>query len=123
MKKILIVDDQPEVCRLLQVVLRAEGREILYAETGEEGLKLARRQLPDLILLDVMMPGGMDGYEVARRLKADPATAACPVIAMTAKVQTQDRDNAFAAGADDYLRKPFDMVDLKKRVGSYLRDD
>ncbi len=123
MKKILIVDDQPEVCRLLQVVLRAEGREILYAETGEEGLKLARRQLPDLILLDVMMPGGMDGFEVARRLKADPATANCPVIAMTAKVQTQDRDNAFAAGADDYLRKPFDMVDLKKRVGSYLRDD
>jgi len=74
-KKILIVDDQPEVSRLLEVILRGEGRQLLIAKNGEEGCAMARSVFPDLILLDLMLPGSIDGYEVARRLKMDPGTA------------------------------------------------
>ena len=119
-KKILIVDDQPEVSRLLEIVLLREDRELLFAATGEEGLKAARHSLPDLVLLDIMMPGELDGYEVARRLKKDPATAGAHLLVMTAKVREQDRREAFAAGADDYISKPFDVIDLKTRVDRVL---
>jgi len=120
MKKILIVEDQPEVCRLLEIVLRHKGRELLFAESGEEGLALACANRPDLILLDLMMPGEIDGYEVARQLKGSPATAGMHIIVMTAKVGEQDRQLAFAAGADDYITKPFDVHDLKGRVARVL---
>lgn len=120
MKKILIVDDQPEVARLLEIVLRREGRQLLFAASGEEGLAVARRFLPELILLDLMMPGEVDGYEVARRLKGDSATAGAHILVMTAKVREQDRREAIAAGADDYISKPFDVIDLKTRVGRVL---
>ncbi len=120
MKTVLIVDDQPEVKKLLEVVLRQPGRQFLSASSGSEALALAREQRPDLILLDVMMPGGMDGYQATRILKADPATAGCTIIAMTARVQEQDRIDALAAGADDYVGKPFDMEDLKAKVARYL---
>lgn len=120
LKKILIVDDQPEVARLLEIVLRREGRQLLFAESGEEGLEVARKSSPDLILLDIMMPGELDGYEVARRLKKDPATAHMHIIVMTAKVRDQDRQEAFDAGVDDYISKPFDVFDLKNRVERLL---
>ncbi|BCR03829.1 hypothetical protein DESUT3_08980 [Desulfuromonas versatilis] len=120
MKRILIVDDQPEVKKLLEVVLRQPDREFLSASSGVEALQLARQQCPDLILLDVMMPGGMDGYQVSRILKGDPSTAGCAIIAMTARVQEQDRIDAMAAGADDYVGKPFDMGTLKEKVARYL---
>lgn len=116
MKKILIVDDQPEVSRLLEVALRGEGRQLFIACNGEDGFALARQVSPDLILLDLMMPGRVDGYEVARRLKQDPATAAAHILVMTAKVHGQNRQQALAAGADDYIAKPFDVFDLKARV-------
>lgn len=120
MKKILIVDDQPEVARLLEIILRREGRQLLFAADGEEALGVARRFLPDLVLLDIMLPGEMDGYEVARRLKQDPATAAVHILVLTAKVREQDRREAFAAGADDHISKPFDVIDLKTRVERLL---
>lgn len=120
MKKILIVDDQPEVARLLEIVLRREGRQLLFAANGEECLEMARRFLPDVVLLDIMMPGEMDGYEVARRLKKDPATAGMHILVMTAKVREEDRREAFAAGADDYISKPFDVIELKSRVDRLL---
>ena len=120
LKIILIVDDQPEVARLLEIVLRREDRQLLFAANGEEGLEAARNSCPALVLLDIMMPGAVDGYEVARRLKKDPATAGVHILVMTAKVREQDRREAFAAGADDYITKPFDVFDLKTRVDSVL---
>lgn len=120
MKKILIVDDQPEISRLLEIVLRGEGRQLLYAASGAEGVTVARENRPDLVLLDIMMPGGMDGYEVTRVLKEDPATAGCIIVAMTAKVRESDRAAALEAGADDYVSKPFDVMDVKRRVDALL---
>ncbi|PLX82305.1 MAG: two-component system response regulator [Desulfuromonas sp.] len=120
MKKILIVDDQPEVKRLLEIILKGGGRQFFHADSGEEAVAIARSEKPDVILLDVMMPGGMDGYENTKALKEDPLTAACPIITMTAKVQAQDQEDAFAAGADDYIGKPFDISDLKEKVDKFL---
>ncbi len=120
MKKILIVDDQPEVKKLLEVILRSDDRQLLMAANGEEALSLAKLERPQLILLDVMMPGGLDGYEVCRILKGDPVTREAAVIAMTAKVQEQDRLDAMAAGADDYIGKPFDMEALRAKVRRFL---
>lgn len=120
MKKILVVDDHPEVKRLLEIILNGDNRRFFQADNGEEAIKIARELKPDLILLDVMMPGGMDGYEVTRILKRDPATADCVVVVMTAKVQDQDRADAFEAGADDYIGKPFDISELKGKVEKFL---
>jgi len=120
MKNILIVEDQVDVLKLLEMVLSAEGRKIFLSESGEEALELARKTIPDLVLLDIMLPGGIDGYEVARSLKNDPTTANCSIIAMTAKVQEQDRIEASEAGADDFIGKPFNLEDLKTKVARLL---
>jgi len=120
MKTILIVDDQPDVRTLLSMILKKDDRDLLLAESGEEALVITRKTVPDLILLDVMMPGGKTGYEIARILKNEPETAACPIIVMTAKVQQSDRDEALAAGADDYISKPFNMSLLREKVETYL---
>lgn len=120
MKKILIVEDQVDVLKLLKMVLRAEDRKVFLAESGEEALEIARKALPDVVLLDIMLPDGIDGYEVARSLKNDPATANCSIIVMTAKVQEQDKKEASEAGADDFIGKPFDLEDLKNKVARFL---
>jgi len=120
LKKILIVEDQTDVLKLLSMVLRAEDRQIFLAEKGEDALCIARESRPDVILMDVMLPGEVDGYQATRALKTDPATAGCAIIIMTAKVQEQDRIDAFEAGADDYLGKPFDLADLKSKVEKFL---
>lgn len=120
MKRILVVDDQDAVRQLLALVLKQAGRELQFAASGEEALECVRQQRPDLMLLDVMMPGGMDGYEVAAQLKADPRLC-CPIIIMTAKVQEQDRKEALDAGADDYIAKPFDMQQLQQKVALLLK--
>lgn len=120
MKKILIVEDQPEVLRLLEMVLSAEDRQVMLTDRGEEAVEIAREAVPDVILMDVMLPGEIDGYEATRALKNDPATAACAIIIMTAKVQEQDRIDAFEAGADDYIGKPFDLDDLKNKIEKFL---
>jgi DNA-binding response OmpR family regulator len=121
MKNILIVEDQVETLKLLGIVLRAEDRKVFLTESGEEALEVARGTVPDLVLLDIMLPGGIDGYEVARSLKSDPMTARSAIIVMTAKVQEQDKIDAFDAGADDFIRKPYNLVDLKNKVARFLQ--
>jgi len=117
---ILIVEDQLDVRRLLELVFRTRGYRLLGAESGEEAVDMVRRHVPDVILLDIMLPGKIDGYEVARILKAEPATAGCAIIVMTAKIQKKDRDEAFAAGADDFIGKPFNMGELSRKVERFL---
>lgn len=117
---IMIVEDQPDVKRLLELVFRTKGYRLVTTESGEEAVTMARQYVPNVILLDIMLPGSIDGYEVTRILRADPATAGCSIIVMTAKVQEKDRQEAFAAGADDYLGKPFNMADLRQKVEKFL---
>ncbi len=119
-KKLLVVDDQPDIRSLVQVVLCSANRQLLSAESGEEAIEIARAEKPDLILLDVMMPGGMDGYEVARQLRERPETCRCKILFMTAKVQERDRTKAFHAGGDDFIGKPFDLALLQEKVDNLL---
>jgi len=119
-KKILIVEDQEDVRRLLEIVFRSAGWQLQGVANGEEAVAVARQIKPDLILLDVMLPGELNGYEVARILKNNPATDSCAIIFMTAKVQEGDRDAAFEAGADDYIGKPFNLSELKAKVSKFL---
>lgn len=118
--RILIVDDIVVNIKVLEAKLRAEYYEVLSAASGPEGLEIARTQYPDLILLDVMMPG-MDGFEVCRRLKAEPATAHIPVVMLTALDGVEDRIKGLEAGADDFLTKPIDETALLARIRNLVR--
>jgi two-component system phosphate regulon response regulator PhoB len=120
MKKILIVDDQPEVRELVAVTLRAGTYHILEAESGERALAVAKEHKPDIILMDVMMAGKIDGFEATRRLKSDPETKDCTIIMLTAKGQAADRDTGFEAGADDYFVKPFSPLELLRKIEEVL---
>jgi len=117
---ILIVDDEARSRKLLEAQLKPEGYRTLSAASGEEALAAALSHLPDMVLLDVMMPG-MDGYEVARRLKAEPATAKIPVIMVTARVGKSARLTGLKAGADEFLTKPVVRAELQLRVRNLLR--
>jgi len=118
--RILVVDDNEMNVDILRSRLLAQGYEVLTASDGEEGLATARAQHPDLILLDVMMPG-LDGFEVCRRLRADAALPFMPIILVTAKDDSQDVIAGLDAGADEYLTKPVDLAALVARVKSMLR--
>ena len=118
--RILIVDDNPTNVKVLQIRLAAEGHEVITAADGEEGLEAARRHTPDLILLDVMMPK-LDGFEVCRRLRADPAFPFTPIIMVTAMADSKDVVAGLEAGGDEYLTKPVDHAALAARVNSMLR--
>lgn len=120
MKKILIVDDLPENVFMLQDRLEHEGYEILTAYDGKSGIEKARSDLPDLILLDVMMPG-ITGIEVCKTLVNDPETKSIPIILVTAKVGAEDTREGLEAGAFDYIKKPFNRVELLARVRSALK--
>jgi len=117
--KILVVDDVPENVRLLQAVLVPRGYEVVTATDGQAALDLVEAEEPDLILLDVMMPG-LDGYAVCRHLRANDATAVLPVIMVTSSVG-QEKKKAIEAGADDFIPKPFNHDELLARVRSLLR--
>jgi diguanylate cyclase (GGDEF)-like protein len=119
-ERILVVDDDPDVARFVEVNLRSAGYEVDLASDGEEALRKAVELAPDLILLDVMMPR-VDGFEVARRLRRDPRTSSCTIIMLTAKALASDKVVGLSAGADDYIIKPFDPVELLARVKGALR--
>jgi CheY-like chemotaxis protein len=119
MPKILVVDDVPENVRLLEAVLVPRGYEVLTASDGDAALDLVEAKKPDLILLDVMMPG-LDGYAVCTRLRANDETAMLPVVMVTSSVG-QEKTRAIAAGADDFIPKPFNHDELLTRVRSLLR--
>ena len=114
---ILVVDDDPVIRRLLTLNFEMEGYDVLTAKDGLEGLNSAKEHRPDAVVLDVMMPR-MDGIEVTRALKGDPDTSAIPVLLLSAKAQTSDVEAGMAAGADDYVTKPFEPLDLLKRVAA-----
>jgi CheY-like chemotaxis protein len=103
---VLIADDEHNIRHILDFSLHAEGFDVLSAHTGEDALTLAREHTPDLIILDVMMPG-KGGIETCRSLKEDPQTAPIPVILLTARSSKADREAGEAAGANDYITKPF----------------
>jgi putative two-component system response regulator len=116
--RILAVDDEPSNLQLLRQILQDQYG-MLYAKDGQRALELAQQECPDLILLDVMMPG-MTGYEVCRQLKANPSTAAIPVIFVTALADTSDELSGFEAGAVDYIMKPVSAPIVKARVRTHL---
>ena len=120
MKKILIVDDEFEIRRLVDITLGVEDYQILQAESGEEAIEIVKSEKPDLIIMDIMMPGGIDGLEATRILKNDPKTKECPIIMLTAKGQSDERKEGLAAGADDYFAKPFSPLALIKKVEEIL---
>lgn len=119
-KRILIVEDDPSSLRFVSFTLEQEGYEVLTASNGLEGLKKAREEKPDLLVLDVMLPG-LDGFEVCRRLRADDGMARLPVLMLSAKAQEIDRTTGLKMGADDYLAKPADPGDIVERVANLLR--
>ena len=121
MKKILIVDDQPEVRELVDVTLRIGEYTIWQAANGDQALNVAHAEHPDLILLDVMMPNSsIDGFEVCRRLKSDPETQNIYVVMLTARGQDTDLEMGRQVGADDYFTKPFSPLQLMNKVEELL---
>jgi two-component system response regulator RpaA len=117
---ILVIEDDDIVARTIERSLRGEEFRVDLASSGVEGLKAARRNRPDLIILDVIMPG-MDGYAVCREIRADPVLTSIPVLFLTAKIKDEDKITGFNAGADDYLCKPFNIDELILRVRAILR--
>jgi len=116
---ILIVEDNPRNLKLVRDVLEHTGYATLAADRAEVGLELARKRGPDLVLMDVQLPG-MDGVEALGRLRADPATAAMPVVAVTAFAMEADRTRLLAAGFDDYIEKPISVRELPRRVAALI---
>jgi two-component system KDP operon response regulator KdpE len=117
-EKILVVDDEPRVVRLVSQVLKAVGYQVLAATRGESAIEMVALEQPDLVLLDIRLPGGVDGYEVCRRIREFSNVA---VIMLTAKAREGDVLSGFDAGADDYLTKPFSAKELVARARAVLR--
>jgi two-component system, OmpR family, phosphate regulon response regulator PhoB len=120
MPNILIVDDEPHIVELISTQLARENVTTLTAEDGISALRLAREQLPDLIVLDLMLPG-RDGISICRELRREEATRRIPIIMLTAKSQLQDKITGLESGADDYLTKPFSTKELILRIRGLLR--
>ena len=118
--KILIIEDEKDIVRMLEYNLKKEGFVTISARDGKAGLEMARRERPDLLLLDLMLPG-IDGLEICRTLKNDKKTAGIPIIMLTAKSQEADKVVGLELGADDYVTKPFSPRELVARVKAVLR--
>jgi two-component system phosphate regulon response regulator PhoB len=116
---ILVAEDDEDILELVVFDLEDEGYEVLTARDGEQAITLALERRPDLVLLDVAMPG-LDGYEVTRRLRADDSTRATPVVLLTARAQVKDVIHGFEAGANDYVTKPFRPDELRTRLHAAL---
>jgi two-component system phosphate regulon response regulator PhoB len=120
MPKILLAEDEKQIADMISFKLTNAGHQVVRAQDGEEACNLAARELPDLILLDAMMPS-LSGFEVLRRLKADPKLRGIPVIMVTAKGHERDVLNGLRGGAVDYIVKPFSLKELSARVELVLR--
>ena len=118
--KILVVDDDPDLTNLVKSILEAENYMVFAAESGEEALGEVLKLRPDLIILDIILPG-MDGYDTCKILKTDEHTSLIPVIILTIKCGVKDRIAGLNIGADDYITKPFDPDELTARVEAVLR--
>ena len=117
---IMVIEDDEIVARTIERCLRGNEFRVTIANSGVEGLRVARRNVPDLVILDVIMPG-MDGYTVCREMRNDPLLAELPILFLTAKAKDEDKITGFNAGADDYLAKPFNIDELIFRVRAILR--
>ena len=120
-RTVLVVDDDPVIVRLLEVNFEMEGFAVRMAADGQEGLEVARAEHPDVVVSDVMMPK-LSGIELVSGLKADASTASIPVILLSAKAQASDIRAGLAAGADDYVTKPFEPLELVDKVLKLLPD-
>jgi DNA-binding response OmpR family regulator len=120
-KRVLICDDEPYIVESVSYVVRKAGFDVLTAEDGEEALAAAHREKPDLVFLDIMMPG-IAGDEVCRRLKADPSTKDTHVVILTARGQEEDERRAMEMGADEFMTKPFSPRKLRARILELLGD-
>lgn len=118
--RVLVVDDEPDLLWALRYALGDEGDQVDTAQSAAEALMLVEEHRPDLIVLDVVMPG-VDGFELCRRLRRDPRFASIPIIFLTALLDTADRIKGLDEGADDYMSKPFDPGELKARIRAVLR--
>jgi len=119
-ERILLIEDEPDIAEVLQYNLQKEGFEVESARRGDTGLEAVRREAPDLVLLDLMLPG-MDGLEVTRILKRDSATSRLPIVMLTARGEELDRIVGLELGADDYISKPFSPREVVLRVKAVLR--
>jgi len=119
-KLVLIVEDNEKNMKLVRDVLQAKGYATLEAVTGEDGVRLARERLPGLVLMDIQLPG-INGIEALRQLRAEPSTAAIPVIAVTASVMASDRRNIVDAGFDGYVGKPLNLREFLDAVAAALK--
>jgi two-component system cell cycle response regulator len=120
--RILVIEDNPANLELMRYVLGAFGHTVIAAIDGEEGIAAARREHPDLVVCDLQLPG-IDGFEVVRRLNADPAFARVPLIAVTAYAMVGDRERVLAAGFDDYIAKPIEPQNFVDRIDGFLRSE
>ena len=118
-KKILVVDDEVDLVETVRFPLEMEGYHVLVSYNGEDALNQARKENPDLILLDLMLPK-LDGYKVCRLLKFDDRYKHIPILMLTAKTQERDRALGMETGANEYITKPFEMEDLLKKVKAHL---
>jgi two-component system, cell cycle response regulator DivK len=118
-KRILVVEDQADNRQILRDLLTSEGYRVIEAQDGEEGVRAARDERPDLILMDIQLPL-LDGYEATRRIKADPALRAIPIIVVTSYSLSGDEAKARAAGCDDFVPKPYSRRQLMDKISQYL---
>ncbi|NOR83973.1 MAG: response regulator, partial [Ardenticatenales bacterium] len=120
MAQVLVIDDDPVIRKIIATILGRQGHQVVAASDGKEGLAAVEAQKPDVAIIDVMMPG-IDGYEVTRRLRQDPDFIHLPILILTGRSELQEKLNAFEAGADDYMSKPFEPAELIARLSKLLR--
>ena len=122
LKKILIVEDDPSFLRAISHIVEKEGYEVTYASNGMTGLRMAKEDKPDLLILDIMLPG-IDGFEICYQLRHEPETAKLPIIMLSAKGQETDKTTGLEVGADEYLTKPVDRAVLLEKVTALLAQE
>lgn len=120
-KKILVVEDEPHIVKLVSFILESNGYEVIQAFVGTEGIEKAKKEKPHLIVLDIMMPG-MDGFEVAKVLTKDPTTNFIPILMLSSKAQFEDKMTGIDAGALDYITKPFEKEELLQKIKECLKE-